>query len=136
MLIRAGIVGIGSALLLTLGPVRSTPPGPVASAAATSSAPELLRRIEVGIGKASCREDRHCRSLPLGARACGGPEIYRAYSLLNGDEASLQQLAQEHAQARRAQIQGKGRVGICQVLPDPGARCDPQQQRCVLRDPP
>lgn len=135
MLIGAGILGIASALLLTLGPVRSTPPGPVASAAADASPPELLRKIEAGIGKASCREDSHCRSLPLGARACGGPETYRAYSLLYGDAATLQQLARDHALARRAQIKDSGRVGICQVLADPGAHCDHQQQRCVLRDP-
>lgn len=81
---------------------------------------------------AACTADAQCRSLGLGARPCGGPAGWRAYStaaLKPAAEARLRRQA-EQAAARQRQLQREeGRMGICQVLPDPGARCE--AGRCV-----
>lgn len=121
------------ALLTLVSPVALASPGSVASAPQAAAGSALLQDIDKLIGKASCTADTQCRSLPLGQRACGGPELYRAYAA-GAAEARLIELARQHRQTRRAQREGNGRVGICQLLADPGARCDQQQQRCVLRD--
>jgi len=120
-------------LWLLLSPVALTAPGSVASAPSATDTQVLLQDIDALVGKASCSADTQCRSLALGQRSCGGPEQYRAYAAGAAD-ARLIELARQHTQARRAQHSGSGRVGICQMLPDPGARCDREQQRCVLRD--
>lgn len=119
------------ALLVLLSPVAllASP----ASAPADGDVQRLLQNIDTLIGQAACNSDGECSSLPLGQRACGGPELYRAYA--QGPAAQqLLALAEQHRQASRAQRRSSGRVGICQMLADPGARCDRQQQRCVLRD--
>jgi hypothetical protein len=122
-------------LLILMSPVALASPGSPASAPVAVDASVLLQDIDRLIGEPRCSVDTQCRSLPLGQRACGGPELYRAYAV-GPAEQRLLDLAQQHRQARQAQQRSSGRVGICQLLADPGARCDLQRQRCVLRDPP
>lgn len=52
-----------------------------------------------------------------------------AYADRPGLLARLQPLAQALARAEQAEHERSGRMGICQVLPDPGAVCEAGQ--CV-----
>jgi hypothetical protein len=82
---------------------------------------------------AACTADAQCRSIGVGARPCGGPAGWRAYStagLSAAQEKALIQQAQREAAAQRAAQAAEGRMGICQVLPDPGAHCS-ASQRCA-----
>ena len=107
---------------------------PVQSAAPTSSS--LLPRIEQAIGSPACQQDSDCRTLPIGQKACGGPEAWLPWSVravpTPERQQALAELARQHAQARDAEHRASGRMSTCNVLPDPGASC--QAQRCVLRE--
>ncbi|TFW13962.1 hypothetical protein E4L96_18930 [Massilia arenosa] len=79
----------------------------------------------------TCTADADCRTLPVGARACGGPEAYLPYSTKGTDVPALQALADQLAAERRAEIARTGEQGTCMFKPDPGAEC--RAQRCTLR---
>jgi hypothetical protein len=91
--------------------------------AAPAAPNDTLARIQALIGTPSCTEDSQCRSLPIGQRACGGPERYLAYSTARGSEAELQALGAIYQAERRKANNEAGRVSDCRVVPDPGAVC-------------
>jgi len=104
-----------------------------ASAPAADEAARLLAQIEARIGVPRCTQEAQCRSLALGQRPCGGPEAYRAHALQGPALDELQALAARHAALRRDAHRQSRRVGICQLLPDPGASCTPAGV-CALRE--
>lgn len=92
------------------------------------------------IGRAACNDDAQCRTLPLGARACGGPESFVAWSVLGTDQAALQRAAARYTQWQAQEQARRGAMSICMVETDPGAVCSkPAPEagsgmgRCVLR---
>ena len=103
-------------------------PGPETTPSAAASARAAL---DAAVGEARCRADAECRTLPAGARPCGGPSVWVAYADAPGQRERLQPLAQALARAEQADHAASGRMSICQVLPDPGARCE--AGRCVAR---
>jgi hypothetical protein len=116
-------------------------PAPLLAAAMLAcAAPQQLpadaktfrERIHAEIGDASCSSHAQCRTLPLGHKACGGPEAYAAWSSARSDNARLTQLGEAYAAARRADAERSGLVSNCMVTPDPGAQC--VANRCVLRE--
>jgi hypothetical protein len=119
---------------LALGACHATPPAaaPTAPAAAASNPQTLMDQIQAEIGTARCEQDRQCRSLPIGHKACGGPAGHLAWSTLVGNEARLRTLAQQHEQASRQAQEKRGLVSDCMLVSDPGARCNAQTQRCEL----
>ncbi|MFO1250660.1 hypothetical protein [Inhella sp.] len=102
----------------------------VLAGAVSPTAAELRAQIEREIGVPRCTETAQCRTLAVGSRACGGPEQYLPYSTLTAKPERLEQLAEAHRAARRAENQASGRLGTCIALMDPGARCVPATQRC------
>jgi hypothetical protein len=86
---------------------------------------ELRREIERLIGDAACRDDGQCRALPLGAKPCGGPEAYVAWSTASTDARQLEALAARYREARSARNQRLGLVSDCAVVPEPPVRCVP-----------
>lgn len=84
------------------------------------------------VGEARCDSDAQCRTLPIGASPCGGPEAYLAWSTVRTDAAALSAEAERYAVARREAHQRSGRVGICVFLDDPGTWCAPSG-RCELK---
>lgn len=102
-------------------------PAPVSAAApVTASAPagaNLLQQIKTEIGTAACDSNQQCRTLPVGQRACGGPETYLAYSTKVSDAAKLQRMASEHSAAAKEQNTRSGMISTCQMIMDPGATC-------------
>ena len=106
--------------------------------AATSPAPNvsteaaLLQQIDVAIGSAACTTDSQCRTIGIGARACGGPAAWRPWSTqtqISSD--SLLALADQLATLQRSRQAQYGMASNCRYLPDPGSVC--VAQRCVLR---
>jgi hypothetical protein len=108
-----------------------TPPAPAASAPEPQAA-RLAREMQSLIGPARCRADSDCRTLAVGAKACGGPGGYWAWSTQGTDGQKLQALAQRQAEAAAAENTRSGMASNCAVVTDPGARCD--AGRCVLRE--
>lgn len=105
-------------------------------ALAQSSSAQWRAALDRAVAEPNCQTDAQCRSLPLGHRACGGPEAYGVYSLQRGNEPEVLRLAQGYREARRAENQASGRVSTCIALPDPGARCEPATHRCALGNRP
>lgn len=101
--------------------------GLAASACATEPKPagaaELLRQIQTEIGGAACSSSQQCHTLAVGAKACGGPEAYLAWSSQRSDGAKLSRLAKLHQAERAAENAGSGRVSNCLFVVDPGAQC-------------
>ena len=100
---------------------------PVKPAAPVSST--LRQQIVAEIGNASCGTSAQCRTLPVGSRACGGPEGYLAYSTKTGDAAKMQRMAAQESAARKEQDRQTGGMSTCQMMMDPGATC--QAGRCT-----
>ncbi|HJV60878.1 MAG TPA: hypothetical protein VJ743_08015 [Albitalea sp.] len=86
-------------------------------------APAPLAAIDALIGDAACTADAQCHSIGIGAKPCGGPEGYVAWSSLRTDGRALEQAVQRHAQARRRESAARGEMSTCSVIPDPGAHC-------------
>jgi hypothetical protein len=95
---------------------------PSRSAAAAGQG-DTLARIRALAGTPTCSSDSQCHSLPLGARPCGGPESYLAWSSANTSQAEIEALGERYKEERRAANKASGLVSTCQFLMDPGAVC-------------
>ena len=127
---RAG-AWVGVAALLLLGACQAQPPAKGEAAKGEAAIADLRARITAEIGPARCSSDDQCKTLGVGERPCGGPEAFLPYSTTSGRPDKLAAWAGDWAAQRRAQHAASGLMSTCQMLPDPGARCE--QQRCVLR---
>lgn len=99
-------------------------PNRKAEAKPAAAAPgDTLAEIRALARDASCSDNGQCRSLPLGAQACGGPSDYLAYSTLRANEKQMNELGERYKAERQAAIAKSGEMSICRYLPDPGAVC-------------
>ncbi len=113
-------------------PAAASGPG---KGAPQATAELALQRIEQLIGAAPCTGDKQCRVAPLGARSCGGPEGFRAWSVAHTREAELQKWLDAHAKRRLQWQQEQGVASTCELLSMPSAHCErrpPGTGRCVL----
>jgi hypothetical protein len=120
--------------LLALAGCCSTAAPPAAPSAASppaASQPDARTQAQQLIGDAACSDNSQCRTIGWGAKACGGPQHWVAFSTTRTDAAALEQLAQQEAARQRAEQQRRGIVSNCQYVADPGAQC--LANRCVLR---
>lgn len=97
-------------------------PGPAATPAAPAQG-DTLAQIRALIGNASCSDASQCRVLPIGARPCGGPEGYLAYSTSSAPEDQLLALAERHKQERTKVHAESGVMSNCRFMPAPAAVC-------------
>lgn len=98
----------------------------LASCAQTPAEPEsqrLARELRTLIGPAACTADSQCRSLPVGAKACGGPAGYWAWSTQSGDAQRIADLAARQAEAQKREIDASGMRSNCAMVADPGVAC-------------
>lgn len=111
--------------LATLSSCAQTPPTPPAGEAGAPprSAQEAMGAIERAIGDAPCDSTADCRTVGVGAKSCGGPERYLAWSLRYTRQAELDPLLARHRAARRAEDVRDGRVSNCELTPEPGVAC-------------
>ena len=79
---------------------------------------------------ASCTSTAQCRAVAVGAKACGGPEAYLAWSVTTSREDRLMAAVAAQAEARRRENEQSGRMSDCMMLDEPAARC--VAGRCVL----
>lgn len=92
-------------------------------------AERLRREIAELIGEAPCNNLVNCRVLGLGARPCGGPEEYVAYSTwVKRDQ--IQTRALEYNFLREELVSREAVAGTCEMLPEPRAAC--VSGRCVV----
>jgi len=114
-----------------------TPPSPPAApappAAGETESVRLGRELRAMVGSAACSSDSQCRSLAFGAKACGGPAGYLAWSTQGSDEQKLKALAVRQADAQRREIEASGLRSNCMFVADPGASC--VAGRCELAGP-
>ncbi|WP_036213511.1 hypothetical protein [Massilia alkalitolerans] len=127
-LILVFLLGCAACTTQAQDPLRQRAPSPNAPSATAPS--DTLGSLRALVGDAACSDSAQCRTLPLGARACGGPEAYLAYSTAKGSEAQLRSLAERYQAERRAANKASGMMSTCQFMPDPGAVC--QAGRCQL----
>ena len=84
------------------------------------------------IGTAACSTAADCRTIAIGAKLCGGPARYVAYSLRGLDEPAFRSVVTELNQLHRALADVRARSGMvsdCSVVVDPGAVC--QSGHCL-----
>jgi hypothetical protein len=96
---------------------------PQARSASQDGQGDTLARIRALAGTPACTSDDQCHSLPLGARACGGPESYLPWSSARTSQAEIEALGARYKEERRAANQAAGAMSTCQFLMDPGAVC-------------
>ncbi|CAN7491124.1 hypothetical protein LJR289_003312 [Pseudoduganella sp. LjRoot289] len=108
-------------------------PSVSAPAPENAARPELMARLRALSASASCANSAQCRTVPVGAKACGGPEAYLAVSESQLPEAA--RLAERHAEVRRAANAESGVASTCAVTPDPGAVCHAGHCRTAPRPP-
>ena len=104
-------------------------PAPAAPAAASSA--KLWSAIQAEVGDAACNDAAQCQSIAVGAKACGGPDGYLAWSSKRSDAGRLQALVAQHAAARKQENLRDQTMSNCMFEPNPGASC--QAARCTLR---
>ena len=95
------------------------------SACATEpmSSASLWPQIQAEVGAAACDGAQQCRTIAIGAKACGGPESYLAWSTQQSDGPKLKSLVAQHRSLREAEMRRSGMVSDCSVVTDPGAIC-------------
>jgi hypothetical protein len=84
---------------------------------------QLPQQIRDNIGKAACDDQQQCKTIGIGLKACGGPELYLAWSSLAANAKLLNSLSQRYRNLREAQIKADGEISNCMAIKDPGAYC-------------
>jgi hypothetical protein len=105
------------------GPPAAVGPGKDQAPAAAGQG-ATLGEIRKLIGSPACTDSSQCHSLPIGARACGGPEYYLAWSSANTNADQLRALGERYKAERQAEDKASGRVSDCRYAMDPGAVCN------------
>ena len=95
----------------------------VSAACATDDKPSAPADVRTLIGDAACQTDAQCHTIGVGAKACGGPAAYLAWSSARTDGDKLREAAEREAQAQRQSLATSGRMSNCMVEQDPGAYC-------------
>jgi hypothetical protein len=108
------VISVACALALTVACATEGTSGPAPTQAT----------VQALIGDAACDADAQCATVGVGAKACGGPSSYLAWSSLRTDGGELRAAAERHAAAQRKEIEAKAMMSNCAVTPDPGAYCD------------
>lgn len=103
---------------------------PIATPAPAPGDASLAEQIKAEVGDAVCDAPQQCQTIAIGAKACGGPERYLAWSNKSNDGKQLTALAQAQAEASRKLRQSDGMMSTCAIVTDPGATCE--VGRCVL----
>ena len=97
----------------------------IAPPAASGNLAAVDAQLETTLGSASsCTADTECHSVAVGAKACGGPTGFRAYSSKTVSTASVEALAQHERDLAAEAARASHQVSPCFMLADPGAHCE------------
>ena len=80
---------------------------------------ELDKLIKAEIGDARASDLAQCRSIPFGAKACGGPATYLAYSTAFINEAKLKALVDAFNSTSRSYIEARKILSDCRFVSEP-----------------
>lgn len=110
------------------GPVRAQVKGETSISTAPANTPAntlatTLADIRRQIGTPTCSDNAQCRTLPVGAMACGGPQEYLPYSTQKSDANALRALSERSYTETKAALTASGMVSTCMLKADPGAVC-------------
>ena len=90
----------------------------------------LEANIDAFIGTPECDGINDCRSLPFGAKPCGGPWSFKIFALSAADSATLDTMIHEY-NVFNAELNGEyGWASDCMIVEEPfldclGGRCIP-----------
>lgn len=115
--------------LLTLGGVACAVDPATTSATTPASAPRstsLLVPVTTIIGEAECDNQSQCHAIGVGAKACGGPGGYLAWSDKKTDPTALRTAVEAQARAQVEENKTSGLLSNCMVVPEPPAVCRPR----------
>ena len=88
---------------------------------------ELNAQLREETARPSCSSSAQCRTVAVGAKACGGPAAYLPYSTQTTNEQDFPKLAEEQRVLSelytrlRSEAQGLG--SDCMLVTDPGVAC-------------
>jgi hypothetical protein len=122
---RPGLLA-GLAVLVMASACAAKPPAQAPSASST-----LMEKIRAEVGDAACDGPQDCRSIAIGAKPCGGPDAYLAWSGKRSDGQRLRALVEQYAAARKEENQRAGANSTCVFETNPGVSC--LNARCSLR---
>jgi len=111
-------------------PAAGQPAAPVSASAPAAGG--TLGQINGLIGKAECGSNDQCQVLPVGARPCGGPASYLAWSNARTSGKELQALADRYRSEQQANNTRSGMVSDCRAIAPPAAVC--RAGTCQLTD--
>ena len=92
------------------------------------AAARLRGEIAQLVGDAPCSNVVNCRVIGLGARPCGGPEEYVAYSTWTRRD-DIEAKATEYTFLREELLAQRREAGACVALPEPKVAC--VNRRCI-----
>ena len=101
------------------------------AAPASSGSEPLLTRIRAEVGDAACDGPQQCHTIALGAKPCGGPDGYLAWSSKRTEATRLRALVAQHAVARKQENLHANALSTCVMETNPGATC--QAGHCITR---
>jgi len=113
----------------------ATPAAQPAPPLATAPAPaqsDTLAQIKSLIGKAECSSDSQCQILPIGARPCGGPAGYLAWSTAKTPASDVQALADRYRAEQQERNTRSGMLSDCRAIAPPAVSC--RAGSCQLGD--
>jgi hypothetical protein len=79
--------------------------------------------LHVAIGSAQCFAESECRLVPVGAKPCGGPRGYSAFSTTTSDTLGIRRWADSLRVLERKLNEAEGRVSDCAMVIPPVVRC-------------
>lgn len=80
---------------------------------------QMRALIEQEVGDASAERAQQCAVLPVGERACGGPQAYVVYSTVVSDERKLRELARQYTEAEQKYNRISGTMSTCSAVVPP-----------------
>ncbi len=113
-LLAAALVVPGS-LALAVDPAPPLPPPADGLGAITSL-----------IGDAECDNAGQCRAVGIGAKPCGGPSGYLAWSTKQTDPDALRAAVDAQAAAQKEDAKSRGLMSDCRLIPEPPVSCRPR----------
>jgi len=114
---------VGAAPRLLIAFVSLWLPCSCATAAAPAESDAPTEKIRALIGDAACDSDAQCRTIAIGAKACGGPEYYLAWSTKRTDPAALHAATAGDGAIQVLPPRRPGMRSNCAFVTDPGAYC-------------
>lgn len=98
---------------------------------------QLLAEIERTVGNREADDVNQCAFVPLGHKACGGPESYMVYSQRNMSDSDIESFEEQIARYNQLDAfikTAENRMSTCDITPRPqisleGGRCIAQDSR-------